>query len=258
MTRNVNIIIYLLGCILIAQPTGREIMEKLDQVKKPMDIQTQLKMTLISMKGGKERRRSRELTSIEKRYEDGQYDKKSLLLFSEPKEVKGTGFLTWDNLGSKQDDQWLYLPALRKVKRIRSKEKGRSFMGTDFSYEDLSGRDLNADNYELIGEGIVHGSDCYKIQAKPKEKGAHYSARILWVDKKKSLLKKVEFFNKKGTQFKILDILDHIKNGEYWTATKMIMKNIKTNHRTELQVLKVDYDSGLKDNVFTESYMKRN
>ena len=82
MTRNIKIIIYLLNCILMAQPTGREIIEEMDQVKKPMDIQTHLKMTLISLKGGKERRRSRELTSFEKRYEDGQYDKKSLLIFS--------------------------------------------------------------------------------------------------------------------------------------------------------------------------------
>ena len=243
---------------LNAQITGREIMEKLDQVKTPMDIQTQLKMTLISLKGGKERRRSRELTSFEKRYEDGQYDKKSLLIFSQPKEVKGSGFLTWDKEGFKPDDQWLYLPALRKVKRIRYKEKGRSFMGTDFSYEDLSGRDINADDYKLIGEGIIHGSNCNKVKANPKEKGASYSARILWVDKQNFLLKRVEFFNNKGILFKLLDIPDHVKNGEYWTASTMIMKNLNKAHRTELKVLKVDYDQGLKDNVFTESFMKRN
>lgn len=244
--------------ILIAQPSGRSIMEKLDQIKKPTDIQSQLKMTLISIKGGKERRRSRVLTSIEKRYEDGQYETKSLLRFSQPKEINGTGFLTWDKIGPNPDDQWLYLPALKKVRRIRTKEKGRSFMGTDFSYEDLSGRDLNADKYELVGEEIIHGTDCYKIKASPKEKGTQYSARIVWVDKKNSLMKRVEFFNKKGTRFKILDIPDHVKNGEYWTATKMIMENLKNAHRTELEVIKVDYDQGLKDNIFTESFLKRN
>ncbi len=232
-------------------------MEKLDQIKKPIDIQTQLKMTLISMKGKKERRRSRELTSIEKKYEDGKFKSKSLLRFSKPKEVKGTGFLTWDKVGSNPDDQWLYLPALKKVKRIRTKEKGRSFMGTDFSYEDLSGRNLDADEYELLGEESIHGSSCYKVEAKPKEKGGQYSSRIVWVEKHNSLMKRVVFFNKKGDRFKILDIPDHVKNGDYWTATKMIMKNLKNNHRTELDVLKVDYDQELKDNVFTESFLKR-
>jgi len=242
----------------MAQPTGREIIEEMDQVKKPMDIQTHLKMTLISLKGGKERRRSRELTSFEKRYEDGQYDKKSLLIFSQPKEVKGSGFLTWHKVGFKPDDQWLYLPALRKVKRIRSKEKGRSFMGTDFSYEDLSGRDINADDYKLIGALFELLQEQQIDKANPKEKGAPYSARILWVDKQNFLLKRVEFFNNKGILFKLLDIPDHVKNGEYWTASTMIMKNLNKAHSTELKVLKVDYDQDLKDNVFTESFMKRN
>jgi len=71
-------------------------------------------------------------------------------------------------------------------------------------------------------------------------------------------MKRVEFFNKKEMVFKILDIPDHVKNGDYWTATKMIMKNLKNNHSTELTVLKVKYDQDLKDNVFTESYLKRN
>ena len=107
-------------------------MEKLDQIKKPIDIQTQLKMTLISMKGKKERRRSRELTSIEKKYEDGKFKSKSLLRFSKPKEVKGTGFLTWDKVGSNPDDQWLYLPALKKVKTHSHQREGPQFYGHGF------------------------------------------------------------------------------------------------------------------------------
>ncbi len=257
MTRKTQILVLFISGLLWGQPTGRAIMEKLDQLKKPMDVQTHLKMTLISVKGDKERSRSRELTSIEKKFEDGIFKSKSLLRFSQPKEVKGTGFLTWDR-ADEADDQWLYLPALKKVKRIRTKEKGRSFMGTDFSYDDLSGRALDVDEYTLLGEGVVHGSDCYKVKAKPKEKGSQYSSRIVWVEKKNSLMKRVEFFNKKGMPSKILDIPEHVKNGDYWTATKMIMKNLKNNHRTELIVLKVDYDQGLKDIVFTESFLKRN
>jgi hypothetical protein len=256
MTRLI-IFIHLLGAFLAAQPTGRAIMEKLDQIKKPMDIQTRIKMTSISMKGEKESSRSRVLSSLEKRYEDGQYNMKSLLRFLEPKEVKGTGFLTWDKIGFDMDDQWLYIPALKKVKRIRAADKNRSFMGTDFSYEDLSGRDLDADEYELVGEGIIHGTECYQIKAKPREEGTQYSARIVWVDKEYYLMKRVEFFNKKQNRFKILDIPTHVKNGDYWTATKMVMENLNKAHRTELEILEVDYDQGLKDNVFTESFLKR-
>ena len=258
MTRKAQILFLLISCHLLAQPSAQSIMEKMDQIQKPIDVQTTLKMTLISSKGSKERHRSRELTSYEKKYEDGKFKSKSLLRFSQPKEIVGTGFLTWDRLGLEPDDQWLYLPALKKVKRIRTKEKGRSFMGTDFSYEDLSGRYLGADTYELMGEDRIHGTVCYKVRANPIEKESHYSSRMVYVDKENLLMKRVEFFNKKGNIYKILDIPNHVKNGDYWTATKMIMKNMKNSHRTELTVTKVAYDQKLQDNVFTESFLKRN
>ena len=240
-----------------AQDTGLFIMKKMDQLKKPVDSEIQIKMTLVSNKRGKERSRSRVLTIIEKKFEDGIYNMKSLLRFSEPKEVNGTAFLTWDRIDAKFDDQWLYLPALKKVKRIRAKDKERSFMGTDFSYEDLSGRNIESDSYELIGEDIIHGTECYKINATPIEKKTQYGARLIWVDKKKYLMKRIEFYNKKKEKVKTLDIPEHVKNGEYWTQTKLVMKNLKNGHRTELEIIKVIYDQGLKDNVFTESYLKR-
>ena len=179
------------------------------------------------------------------------------MLFSQPKEVKGTAFLNWDRIGSEVDDQWLYLPALKKVRRIRATDKSRSFQGSDFSYEDLSGRELDSDNYELIGEDSFNGTQCYKINAIPLEKVTQYSSRIIWIDKKHFLMKKIEFFDKKNNLFKILDIPDHVKNGDYWTAIKMTMFNVKKSHSTELEILKVDYDQGLKDNIFSESYLKR-
>ena len=117
----------LLSSILFTQTTGRSIMEKVDQIKSPLDSETQLKMTLISNRGGKKRSRSRVLRSIEKKYEDGVFKTKSLLVFSQPREVKGTAFLNWDRIDCKGDEQWLYLPALKKVKRIRATEKSRSF-----------------------------------------------------------------------------------------------------------------------------------
>ena len=252
------IVLSLFPIITNAQQTGLSIMQKMDQLKKPSDSETKIKMTLVSKKGDKERSRSRVLTTIEKKYEDDIYKLKSILRFSEPKEVNGTAFLTWDRIDAKFDDQWLYLPALKKVKRIRAKDKERSFMGTDFSYEDLSGRDLKSDEYELIGEDIVHGTQCYKINAIPLEKGTQYGSRLIWIDKENFLIKRVEFYNKKNKQIKILDIPYHVKNGLYWTQTKLVMKNLKNGHRTELDIIKVIYDQELKDNVFTESYLKRN
>ena len=130
-------------------------------------------------------------------------------------------------------------------------------MGSDFTYEDLSGRDLKSDNYELIGEDVVHGSECYKINAIPIDKKTQYGSRMIWVEKENYLMKKVEFYNKKGKQIKILDIPNHVKNGDYWMATKLTMHNIQKSHKTVLEVLKFNYDQGLNDNIFTESYLKR-
>ena len=255
---NRNILSYiLLSGIVFSQPNGRSIMEKVDQIKSPYDIQTQIKMTLISNKGGKKRSRSRVLTSIEKKYENGIFKTKSLLLFSQPKEIKGTAFLNWDRVDGKGDDQWLYLPALKKVKRIRTSDKSRSFQGSDFSYEDLSGRELDSDEYKLLGEDLFAGSVCYKVRAIPLEKETQYSSRIIWIDKNNFLMKKIEFFNKKNNLFKVLDIPNHVKNGDYWTATKMTMQNLMKSHSTELKVIEVNYDQGLKDNIFTERYLKR-
>ena len=81
--------------------------------------------------------------------------------------------------------------------------------------------------------------------------------QIREIDKKHFLMKKIEFFDKKNNLFKILDIPDHVKNGDYWTAIKMTMFNVKKSHSTELEILKVDYDQDLKDNIFSESYLKR-
>lgn len=248
---------FVLGGILQGQPTGRKIMENLDALLEPRDVVTQLKMTLVSVKGGKERRRSREMTIFEKRYENESFNSKSLIRFSQPAEVKGTGFLTWDRKGSDPDDQWLYLPALKKMKRIRAKEKTRNFLGTDFTYEDLSGRDLDADEYKLLGEDTMNGTDCYRVEAKPKEKNTRYSSRIIWVDKDRWLMKRVEFFDRKGRPLKVLNIPYHVKNGDYWTAIRLVMENLKTRHKTIMEVLKVDYDQGLGNEVFTESFLKR-
>ncbi len=200
--------------ILQGQPTGRTIMENLDTLPEPRDVVTTIKMTLVSVKGGKERRRSREMTIFEKRYENESFHSKSLIRFSQPAEIKGTGFLTWDRKGSDPDDQWLYLPALKKMKPIHAQEKTRNFMGTDFTYADLSGRDLDADEYKLLGEDTMNGTTCYRVEAKPKEKNPQYSSRIIWVDKARWLMKRVEFFDRKGRPLKVLNIPHHVKNGD--------------------------------------------
>ena len=240
-----------------SQETGRSIMEKTYGLKQPKDLRIKFKVTLISGNDNSNSRHSRVMTKIEKKYEDGIFNMKSLLRFSQPKEIKGTGFLIWDRLGNAKDDQWLYIPALRKVKRIKPSENLRSFQGTDFSYEDLSTRDINSDSYKIEDEKNINSSPCYIINAKPINQNSHYSVRKIWIDKKYFLIRRIEYFNKYAKLVKILEIPGYVKNNNYWTPTKRIMKNIQKNHATEFELLSVKYDTGINDNEFSERFLKR-
>lgn len=242
---------------LLAQPTGREVMEKLDDQAEPKDVVSTTNMTLTKMVRGKERSRVRAITRSQKFYDSGDFSSKTLIRFQKPADVKGTGLLMWEYRDSEKDsDQWLYLPALQKSKRIISNQKSQSFMGSDFSYEDMEGRDLDEDTYNLLGEEDVAGDACYKVEAVPVEKG-NYARRIVWVEKMRSVMRKVEFYDKKDRLLKVMTIPEIRKDGDYWTILRMEMENVQKPHRTMLEVSDVVYDSGIEDSFFSERYLKR-
>ncbi|MED5433608.1 MAG: outer membrane lipoprotein-sorting protein, partial [Candidatus Neomarinimicrobiota bacterium] len=168
---------------IYAQPSGQSIILKMDQQLKPVDIEMDFKMTLISnSKKNKRKSHFRLMKQIEKRYQDGKFKSKLLLRFIEPKEVKGSSLLNWDRIGEKNDDQWLYIPKLRKVKRIRPSDKSRNFQGSEFTYGDFIERDIELDSYELIAQGSFSGNECYVVKATPND-GSNYQSRIFWIDK---------------------------------------------------------------------------
>ena len=243
--------------ISYAQPSGKSIILKMEQQMKPVDIEMDFKMTLISKnKKNKKKTHFRKMKQLEKRYQGGKFNSKLLLRFIEPKEVRGYSLLNWDWAGEKNDDQWLYIPKLRKVKRIKPSEISRNFQGTEFTYGDFVGREVNLDNYELISNDVFNGDECYLVRATPNDDSS-YKARILWIDKKFYLIRKIEFYNSKDEKVKILEIPNYVKNNQYWTPTKKIMENLLNGNITEMEVLKVSYDQGLKDNLFSEKGLKR-
>ena len=254
----------LFGCILLSlsfvsgQMTGREIMEKVDLQPEPEDMVSTTTMTLIKTVKGREKQRIREIKRYQKFYRKGEFSSKSLLRFLKPADVKGTGFLMWEyRQTGKDDDQWLYLPALEKVKRIVARQKSENFMGTDFTYEDLGGRNIDEDTYSLLGEEEIFNEDCYTLQVLPVEKTSSYLKRIVWVSKKQWLLRKVEYYDRKGKLLKIFLIPEVSKNGNYWTSSRLIMENVQKSHKTILNLSDVTYDSGIEDSFFTERFLKR-
>ena len=243
--------------ISFAQMSGDDVIKKMSENPIPDDIKMNFKMTLFSnSKKNKTKKHYRLMEHVEKRYQDGEFKSKLLLRFIEPKEVRGLSLLNWSRVDQKNDDQWLYIPKLRKVRRIRPSDKSRKFQGTEFIYADFINRDLKLDQYTLLGEDIFKGNPCFLVEVKSINVSG-FGDRIFWIDKKYYLLRKVQYLNDKKKNIKILEVFDYVKNNQYWTPTKKIMKNLRNGNSTELQVIDIVYDQGVKDEFFSEKYLRR-
>ena len=252
-------IFYLLSftSIVLSQPQGRQVMELAKQQNHPKDLVSTISMTLIKNLHGKEKSRVRTFSQSQKFYETGEFLTKTLIRFQSPEDVKGTGLLIWEYRDTnKESEQWLYLPAVKRSKKIFSREKIMSFMGSDFSYEDIKPRDINDDTYEILGEENLDEKKYYKIEATPI-KISIYSKRIIWVDKDESLISKIEFYDKDNQIKKIMTIPKVKRHGDYLTILKMEMKNIKKSHRTTLEFFDISYDNELEESFFSEESLMK-
>ena len=232
--------------------TGREIMVKVDERPDENDRKSTLKMTLINKRG---RQRVREILSWSKDYGK---DSKSIMYFQKPADVKGTGFLSWEyDDPSKDDDRWLYLPALKKVRRISGSSKNDYFMGSDFTYDDMGGRSVNEDEHKFLREEEVNGSQCWVVESISKDKDYMYSKTIKWIRQDSYIGAKLEFYDRQGALLKILTISDVRKQDGFWTAFKMEMDNKQEKHKTILELEEVQYNTNVKDSMFRVSTLER-
>ena len=236
--------------------TGREIMERNEEQNKGEDEFNETSMKLVNKRG---QERNRKIDYYSKTGKDD--NDKILIRFVEPADVKGVGLLTIEH-SDRDDDQWLYLPALKKVRRISSSDQGDSFMGTDYTYEDIRSEKLDKHKYELVGSEVIDGYDCYIIEALPateeQKKDSGYSKRTLWVRKDIFLVVKIEYFDKKGELFKT-EVNNNIVEAapNLYRANLMKMENHKTGHSTTISFDERKMNSGLPDKIFTERTLKR-
>ncbi|UCD57806.1 MAG: outer membrane lipoprotein-sorting protein [Candidatus Hydrogenedentota bacterium] len=236
--------------------TGRQIMERDEKQNKGEDEYNKMSWKLINKRGQERNRR----VEYYRRTDENDNDK-VLIRFLEPADVKGVGLLTIEHT-DRDDDQWLYLPALRKVRRISASDQTDNFMGTDFTYEDIRSEKLDEHRYNLIGSEVIDGHDCYLIEALPatekQKKESGYSRRELWVRKDIFLRVQAKYYDKKGEYVKIgsrRDIVEAVPN--IYRPNYMEMKNLKTGHTTQLRFDERRINSGIDDNVFTERTLKR-
>jgi len=222
---------------------------------KAADETTGTTMTLIN-KQGKERAHSLNITV--KKYPDNIY--KYMLRFTSPENVRGTGLLIAENL-DRNDDMWFYLPALKKIKKISSSERNHSFMGSEFSYEDLRREVMRDNDYKLIGNDTVDGYDCYLIEAVPSSSRGQesgYGKRHLWVRKDIFFKIKTEYYDKTGKLLKTEadEDIEQISGGRY-RMNKVTMLNDKTGNKTILTTGRRVIDSGIPDSKFTTMYLEK-
>ena len=182
---------------------------------------------------------------------------KGLTIFDMPKDVKGTAFLNFSHI-DKSDDQWLYLPALKRVKRISSRNKSGPFMGSEFAYEDLSSFEIEKYTFKFLGEEKVKDIDCYKVEQIPTDKNSGYTRQVVWLDKEHLRGQKIDFYDRKKSLLKTLTFSDHkLYLDKYWRPMQMNMINHQTRKSTELNTRSLEFQTGLKDSDFNKATLKR-
>lgn len=158
---------------------------------------------------------------------------KSRSVFEWPADVKGTKLLTWTHKKS-DDDRWLYLPAVKRVKRIASNNKSGSFMGSEFAYEDLSAQEVDKFTYKLLGEEKAAGRDAWKLERVPVEKDSGYTRQIVWMDKEYLNALKIEYYDRKNELLKVAAFEGYAKVGKYWRWKVIRMENLQTKKKSVL------------------------
>jgi len=183
---------------------------------------------------------------------------KSLSIFDNPRDVKGTAFLTFTHKVG-DDDQWLYLPALKRVKRISSRNKSGSFMGSEFAYEDISSQEVEKYTYKWIRDEVHDGQECFLIERYPVDKkNSGYTRQVTWIDKKEYREWKVEYYDRKDSLLKTLTIKGYKRYlDKYWRADEMNMVNHQNGKSTRLAWSNYRFRTGLKDRDFNKNSLKR-
>jgi hypothetical protein len=217
------------------------------------DFKARVMMKLIS-KGGAER--IRELTMLRKNYGDVGGDQKFFMYFFQPADVKGMTFMVY-KYPAKDDDRWLFVPAINMVRRIAAQDKRSSFVGSDFTYEDISGRDIEDDTHTMVKEEKLGARDCHVVKSTPKAADVDYSYKLSWIDKANYLPLKEEYYDRKGELYKVFTA-DEVKDIKgFPTVTKRTMKNLQSGHKTEVSYIKSDYNIGIEDSLFSERFLKQ-
>ena len=234
--------------LAVFSQSGREIAEMIKNRPAPDDLFNRTVMILTNSKG---KTRTHEMISKSK---DG--GEKQIIWFMEPKDDRGIAFLKIEH-ENRDNEMRMWLPAFKKVRRISSKKKGDSFMGSDLSYEDLSNRELNDHNYKRLDDETWLGRDCYVLQIIPKEElKSSYNRHVSWIDKNEMTNLKEQSFDKRNKLEKE-KYFTYEKVGKYQLIKQVRVKNLLNEHTTEVMFSDMVINTGMSDKLFQEISLRR-
>jgi hypothetical protein len=235
-----------------AAEDGDAIMRAAIAQARAADEVVDVRMRLVDS-NGKERRRTATLYTKK----SGRDENMRLIRFETPPDLAGSGILSIEQ-PERHADQWLYMPAYHTSRRIASVNGGDTWMGTDFAYDDIVDPRVSDHRYQVLGEETVDGVVCTQLEATPRDpRDASYSKRVYWIDRKKNVIHRVEFYDRAGERFKTLANEDLVRIGGYYRWRRGEMINSRKQHRTLLEFSNWRIDQGLDDRHFTVRYLER-
>lgn len=229
--------------------TGLEIAEAHDNRNKPVSTHMALQMDLIE-EGGKVSSRLIEQWGVEENDLAN-----SIMVFRSPASVKNTRFLQVEN-DDRGDDKWIYLPAMKRVRRIASSDGSKSFMGSDATYDDMESRDIDRDTFELVKEEAFSDWDCWVLKVQAKDPSdSQYSYKMVWHDKATNYPVKVEMYDTSEELLKVMSIKDLQNIDGHWTPIDTVIENVQNGHSTEMKVMNVEFDKPVNNRMFTTQFL---
>ena len=250
----VAVLIGAAGAVFAAEGRGFEIAARSDRTDLGFgDSKVELTMTLRNA-AGQESSRSLRITTLEK--PDESVGDKSLVVFDTPRDIEGTALLSHAKILD-PDDQWLYLPALKRVKRISSANKSGPFVGSEFAFEDFTAIELNKFDYTYIGEEPCGDLVCDVVERTPRYENSGYTKQVSWVDQTDFQLRKVEFYDRRGDLLKVLELSEYRNYDGIWRAHRLSMSNVQTNKQTDLVYGDYTFNTGLAENDFVKGRLSR-
>jgi len=218
------------------------------------DSHVKLQMILRNA-AGREAIRTLALQTLE--IPDENIGDKSIIIFDSPADIKGTAMLSHAKILD-ADDQWLYLPALKRVKRISSVNKSGPFIGSEFAFEDLAASELNKYKYKFVGSEACGTLLCDMVERYPQYEYSGYTRQVVWIDQDKYQIRKIEYYERRGDLLKTLIMDDYRQYPDnIWRAHHFLMKNHQTGKSTELVYSDYKFKTGLKDNDFRKTVLRR-